>query len=144
MSAEENKAVARRVLHEVVQKGNLDVVDELIAPEYRYSAPGNPEVRGPEGYKQLVTMYRSAFPDMQMTEDDIVAEGDKVVTRWTARGTHRGELMGIPPTGKQINVTGMVIARIAGGKIVEEHEVFDALGMMQQLGVVPTPEQARA
>jgi steroid delta-isomerase-like uncharacterized protein len=144
VSAEENKAVMQRVLQEVIAQGNLDLVDQLIAADYRYFAPGSPEVRGPEGYKQLLTMYRSALPDLQMTEEDMLAEGDKVVVRWTARGTHRGELMGIPPTGKSVSVSGIVISRFAAGKIVEEHEVFDALGMMQQLGVVPTPERASA
>jgi steroid delta-isomerase-like uncharacterized protein len=144
VSAEENKAVSRRVLQEVIGKGNLDVIDQLIAADYAYFAPGSPEVRGPEGYRQLVTMYRSAFPDLTMTEDDILAEGDKVVMRWTGSGTHRGELMGIPPTGKRVNVSGILISRFAGGKIVEEHEIFDALGMLQQLGVVPAQEQAQA
>ena len=86
-------------------------------------------------------MYRSAFPDMQLTIEDQIAEGDKVVTRWTARGTHQGELMGIPPTGKQATVTGITVGRVANGKFVESWSNFDALGMMQQLGVVPVPGQ---
>jgi steroid delta-isomerase-like uncharacterized protein len=137
MSTEDNKAVARRAF-DVINTGNLDVVDELIAPEYLYSAPGTPEVRGPEGWKQLISMYRAAFPDLHMTVDDVLAEGDKVAVRWSATGTHRGELMGIPPTGKRVTVTGMIMSRCAGGKFVEEHEIFDSLGMLQQLGAVPT------
>jgi steroid delta-isomerase-like uncharacterized protein len=144
VSVEENKAIVRRLLDEVINKGNLDVVDELVARDYVYSAPGSPEMRGPEGFKQLISMYRSAFPDMQMTEDDMIGEGDKVVSRWTATGTHRGELMGIPPTGKRATVTGIIISRIAGGKVVEDHEVLDSMGMMQQLGVIPAPAQSTA
>lgn len=97
---------------------------------------------GREGFKQFVLMYRSAFPDMHITIEDQIAEGDKVVSRWTARGTHQGELMGIPPTGKQATVTGINIERFANGKFVEEWSNFDALGLLQQLGVVTTLGQA--
>jgi steroid delta-isomerase-like uncharacterized protein len=87
----------------------------------------------------MVTMYRSAFPDMRVTIEDLVAEGDKVAARWSVTGTHRGELMGIPATGKRVTVTGIEINRFAGGKLVEHWESFDQLSMMQQLGVVPAP-----
>lgn len=86
-------------------------------------------------------MYRAAFPDVQSTIEDTIAEGDKVVTRWTARGTHRGALMGIPPTGKELTVTGMGILRIEGGRIMEAWGIFDQFGMLQQIGVIPTPGQ---
>ena len=89
-------------------------------------------------------MYRTAFPDMRITIEDQVAEGDKVVTRWTASGTHQGDLMGIDPTGRRATVTGITIDRISGGKVEETWTNFDAMGMMQQLGVIPSPEQAQA
>jgi steroid delta-isomerase-like uncharacterized protein len=144
MSAEENKALVRRTIEEVVNKGNLDVVDELFADEYVYRSPGTPDLRGPDGFKQLINGYRTAFPDLHMTVTELIAEGDTVACSWTATGTHRGDLMGIPPTGKQVSVTGMIISRFAGGKCVADHEIFDALGMMQQLGVVPAEEAAAA
>jgi steroid delta-isomerase-like uncharacterized protein len=88
-------------------------------------------------------VYRNAFPEIQMTVEDLIAEGDKVVTRWTARGTHQGELMGIPPSGNPVEVTGITIDRIEGGKVVETWANYDALGMMQQVGAVPEPGQAQ-
>ena len=140
--SEENKAIVRREIEEVFSaQGNLDVADEIFAPEY----VGYPEdVRGPEGAKETAKMYRNAFPDVQLSIEDQVAEGDKVVTRWIGRGTHQGELMGVAPTGNQVRVDGMTISRIEDGKIVEEWEIYDALGMMQQLGAIPSPEEAQA
>src|SRR5439155_303645 len=102
-----------------------------------------PEFRGPEGFKQVVTIYRTAFPDLHITIEDQVTEGDLVAGRFVARGTHHGELMGIPPPGKAVTVTGIDLSRYRAGKMVEYFEVFDALGMMQQLGVIPAPVQAR-
>jgi steroid delta-isomerase-like uncharacterized protein len=142
MSTDENKAIIRRLIEELINQGNLAAVDEVIGRDYVYHAPGIPELRGPEGFTQLITMYRTAFPDVQLVIEDQIAEGEKVVTRWTGRGTHRGELMGIPATGKQASFPGIVISRIANGNIVEEWEIFDTLGMLQQLGVVPAPGQA--
>ena len=101
-------------------------------------------MRGPEGAKETAKMYRNAFPDVQLSIEDQVAEGDKVVTRWIGSGTHQGEMMGIAPTGNQVRVDGMTISRIEDGKIVEEWEIYDALGMMQQLGAIPSPEEAQA
>jgi steroid delta-isomerase-like uncharacterized protein len=137
MSAEENKALVRRTYEEVLNKVHLDVVDELYASEYVYTSPGSPELRGPEGFKQLVRMLRAAFPDLRFTPEELIAEGESVVSRWTGRGTHQGEFKGIPPTGKQVTVTGIVIHRIADGKFVEDREELDALGLLQQLGAVP-------
>jgi steroid delta-isomerase-like uncharacterized protein len=144
MSAEDNKTLVRRVYEEIINKGNLNLADEAFASDYVYRSPGSPELRGPEGFKQLITMYRNAFPDLHLDLDNLIAEGDTVVSRWTARGTHKGELMGIPPTGKQVTVTGVVISRFAGGKAVEDWELVDSLGMMQQLGAIPAPELAGA
>ncbi len=99
MSVEENKAKQRRVWEEIFNKGDLSVVPELFAPNYVYHGPVGMEYKGPEGFKQIVTMFRTAFPDMRVTTEDMVAEGDMVVSRWTGRGTHKGDYMGIAPTG---------------------------------------------
>jgi steroid delta-isomerase-like uncharacterized protein len=145
MSTEQNKALVRRYWGDVWNKGNLALVDELIATDFDgHPLPSDPDFgRGPAGQKQLVGLYRGAFPDMQMTIDDMAADGDRVVLRWTARGTNTGEMMGMPATGKSATVTGIVINRLAAGKIVDSWTKCDALGMMQQLGVIPTPEQVR-
>ena len=143
MSTEENKAMQRRFMEAAFIQGNMDVVDELIAPDYVHHFPDDPEggggggVRGPEGMKELIGSFRSAFPDIEFTIEEQVAEEDKVVMRLTARGTHEGELQGIPPTGRRVTVMGMVMSRSAGGKMVESWELYDNLGMMQQLGLAP-------
>jgi steroid delta-isomerase-like uncharacterized protein len=144
MLSETNKAVARRLFEEVWNKGKLNVLDEIISKDHVNSGPGTlPGLpTGPEGDKQLVTVYRNAFPDVHFTIDDQLAEGDKVVTRWTADGTHKGELLGMPATGKSSTVTGININRIVNGKISESWGIFDQFGMMQQLGVIPVPEAA--
>ena len=143
MSAEENKAIARRADEELFDRGNLDVADELFAPNFVFHDPtSGEEWRGPESVKQYATMMRAAFPDLHYVVEDQIAEGDKVVTRYTAGGTHQSELMGIAPTGNRVEITGTSIMRIEGGKIEEIWENYDALGMMQQLGVIPSPEQA--
>jgi steroid delta-isomerase-like uncharacterized protein len=134
---EKNKAIARRDFEQVWNKGNLDTVDEICAADGVGHMPGSPDIHSLEGYKQYVTMYRNAFPDIHFTIEDEIAQGDKVVIRWTSRGTHQGELMGISPTGKQCTVTGITINRFSGGKIQESWNNWDALGMLQQLGVVP-------
>jgi steroid delta-isomerase-like uncharacterized protein len=146
MSIDTNKAVARRFLVEIFGEGKLAVADEIIAPDHINGGPGAlPGLPpGPEGSKQFVTAYRNAFPDVKFTVDEQIAEGDKVVTRWSAHGTHKGELAGIPPTGKSAKVTGMGIDRIVNGKIVETWGVFDQFGMLKQLGVIPTPEPSAA
>src|ERR687896_1205729 len=148
MSAEENKAVVRREMEELFnQGGNLDVADEIIAPNYVSHEPTSGEVRGIEGAKQFAATYREAFPDLQNTIEDMVAEGDKVVVRFRGRGTHQGETEAFgPPTGKRMEITGITIKRLSDGKIVEAWTNFDALGMMQQLGLIPEvgQEEARA
>jgi len=134
---EKNKAIARRVFEEVWNQGKLDVIDEIFATDYIFHDPVAGDVRGPEGLKKYVSMHRTAFPDLKFTIEDEVAEGDKVVTRWTFTGTHKGELMGIPPTGVQGTISGIVIGRIASGKFMEAWVNMDDLGMWQQLGVIP-------
>ena len=142
MSAEENKAVSRRVAEEVFNGGNVDLVDELYAPDYVLHDPSLPEdLHGPEGIKRYAAMTLGAFPDIRVAVEDQVAEGDKVVSRWTATGTHTGDLMGIPPTGRRVEISGVTINRFSGGKIAEDWYQSDDLGMMQQLGVVPSGEQ---
>ena len=139
MSTEENKANVRRVYGEAINQGKMAVVDELVSPDYVEHDPGFPQpVRGPEGLKQYFMVFRTAFPDIHITIEDMIAEGDMVAVRHTARGTNQGDLMGMPPTGKQVTVTGIVIHRIADGKFVESWVNVDNLGLMQQLGVVPT------
>ena len=135
--SEENKAIARRIFEEVWNQGNLDVADEILDASHVTHGRYVELPTGPEGVKQFVSIYLSAFPDTQFTIEDQIAEEDKVVTRWTAHGTHKGELMGIPATGKQVVVTGISINHFVGGKIVEAWDNWDGLGMMQQIGVVP-------
>ena len=144
MSAEENKAIARRIMNEAMNDGRLEVADELIASDWVDHDPANPPdfAGGPDAFKQLVSLYRGAFPDLRMTIEDMVAEGDRVVTRWTARGTHEGELMGVPPSGKQVTVTGIGIDRIAGGKVAESWGSWDTLGLLTQVGAIPELAQA--
>jgi len=137
MSSEQNKAIVSRFIEEP-WKGNLDVVDELTAGDYIGHDPANPEpLRGPEGVKEFITTYRAAFPDARITVEQQLAEGDLVATRWSGRGTHEGELMGIQATGKQVTVSGLTISRLLDGKIVEEFQNWDTLGMLQQLDAIP-------
>ena len=146
MSVEENKAVVRREMEELFNHtGNLDLVDEIIAPNYVSYEPTSGEVRGIEGARQFAATYRDAFPDLQNDIEDMVAEGDKVVVRFRGRGTHEGETEAFgPPTGKRMEITGITIKRLSEGKIVEAWTNFDALGMMQQLGLIPEPAQAES
>lgn len=141
MSAEENKGVTRRCWQACFNDGNLAIVDELVAPGYRWHGPGGQEVTGGEGIKQLIGAFRTAFPDMHMVFEAQLAEDDTVASRWTMTGTHQGDLFGIPPTGKRMTISGIVISRFVGSQIAEEWEEFDQLGMMQQLGVIPAPGQ---
>jgi steroid delta-isomerase-like uncharacterized protein len=138
--SEENKAVIRR-FNELVEQywrtGDADAFDEVVASDFVHYSPGLPPDL--EGMKQALPMFRGAFPDMRLTEEDMIAEGDKVVDRVTVRGTHQGELMGIPPSGNQVEFMETHISRIADGKIVERWGQWDALGMMQQIGAVPAP-----
>ena len=145
MISETNRTVSRRFFEEVFGNGKLNVLDDIIAKDNVNSGPGSlPGLpTGPEGTKQLITVYRNAFPDVHFTIDEQIAEGDKVMTRWTAHGTHQGELAGLPATGKSSTVTGIAVDRIMNGKIAESWGIFDQFGMMQQLGVIPTPELAR-
>ena len=134
---EENKAIARRDFEEIWNKGNLDTVDEICAADGVGHIAGSPDIHSLEDYKQYVTMHRNAFPDIHFTFEDEIAQGDKVVIRWTVTCTHKGDFMGISPTGKQCTGTGITIYRFSGGKIQESWSNSDDLGMLQQLGIVP-------
>lgn len=136
--AETNKDIARRIVEDAFNRGLLDVVGEIVAPSYVLHDPAAGEdVGGPNGLRQFIETYRTAFPDVMITIEEQLAEGDLVATRWSGRGTHNGELLGIAPTGKQVTVTGTTIDKIVDGKLVETWSNWDTLGMLQQLGVVP-------
>jgi len=142
MAAEDNKAVVRRVIEEMFNQGNLDTADELIAPDYVNHDPAMPEeVRGPEGFKEFAAAYRAAFPDLHTEIETQIAEGDLVATRWTATGTHEGDLMGIAPTGRRVRQPGMDISRFSDGKVAETWEGYNPMVMMQQIGAIPSPEE---
>lgn len=141
MSVKEHKALTWRWL-EKLNKGKatfLATMDEHYATDYVYHGPTGEDIRGLKNYKQYFSNFLDAFPDTHFTFDDIVAEGDKVVIRFTWTGTHKGEFQGIPPTNKKITIWGITIVRIVGGKTAEEWEMMDIMGFMQQLGVIPTP-----
>jgi steroid delta-isomerase-like uncharacterized protein len=136
MSTEENKALARRAW-EIVSPDNLDLIEEVYAPDLVWHEPDQ-DVHGIEEAKQYVSDALTAFPDAQVSVEDVIGEGDKVVTRYTIRGTHQGETEEFgPPTGKQVELEGITIHRIEDGKIVEEWERYDNLSMLQQLGLAP-------
>ena len=143
--SDENKAISGRFI-DAFNAGNYDAIDDLVAPTYTshdpMRAPDTPP--GPEGVKQDIQRYKGAFPDLTITIEQQIAEGDYVVTRWTGRGTHQGELMGIGPTGREATATGIAIDRIENGKIAETWENWDALGLMQQLGAIPEPAATEA
>jgi steroid delta-isomerase-like uncharacterized protein len=144
MSAEENnKALVRRFVEEFWNEGNKSAADELMAPDAEIHMPTG-EVVDVDGLKGFAGAFRKSFPDWHSTFEELIAEGDRVAERWTGRGTHRGELQGIPPTGKRVEAPGSVFYRIVDGKIVEFRGQLDMLGLMQQLGAIPLPQQAEA
>ena len=141
MSAEENKALVRRFVEGFWNEGNKAAADELFAPDAEIRMPTG-ELVDLEGLKGFAGEFRGSFPDWHSTFEELIAEGDRVAERWTGRGTHRGDLQGIPPTGKRVEAPGSVFYRVVGGKIVEFRGQLDMMGMMQQLGVIPAPQQA--
>jgi steroid delta-isomerase-like uncharacterized protein len=138
--SEENKAFVKNCLEELWNKGNLTASEDFFSKTVNYVDPVLPETRGVEAVKQVITMVRTAFPNFHLTFGDLIAEGDKVVIRYTGRGTHKSEFLGIGATGKQFETTGTTTCRLAGGKIVEMWLNWDALGSMRQLGVVSLPK----
>jgi steroid delta-isomerase-like uncharacterized protein len=133
-NTETNKALVVRFVDEFWSKGNLAAADELMAPDVVIHQP---EVGGVAGLKAFNTTLRAAFPDWYSTAEELIAEGDRVAERWTGRGTHRGEFQGIPPTGKQVAVPGVVFYRLRDGRIIEFRGSFDMLSLLQQLGAAP-------
>jgi steroid delta-isomerase-like uncharacterized protein len=140
VAQDELKRVYRRFLDEAFNRGDLDALDDILDPAYvdHNAPPGTPP--GIEPIKGMIAGFRSAFPDVNMRIEDQIAEGDRVATRYTFTGTHMGNLMGIPPSGKSVSMTGITIARIADGKMVEGWVVYELLSLMQQIGVVPSPQ----
>jgi len=140
MTVEENKAIVRR-LWEEVNKGNVSVLDELCAADFVWHAPGGLERHDLQIAKKVITRFFTTFPDFHVTIEDLIAKGDKVVTRSTRTGTHQGEYRGIAATGNKVTWTFISIYRIEGGKIVEEWDEGDHLSLMQQMGAILTPGQ---
>jgi steroid delta-isomerase-like uncharacterized protein len=137
MSVERNKTIVRRFFEEVYNNGNSDIIDDIFSDDFGSNDPTSCGVKGPESVKQLVLRLRAAFPDIRFTVDELIAEGDRVVVHVTFRGTHLGEYMGIPPTGNQVTVKGVELARFAGGKIIEQGwHYYQELHLLQQLGVL--------
>jgi len=135
MANPDNEAIARKGF-DAFNTGDLSLVDEITAADAVGHDPANPDQgTGPEGFKATVEMYRAGFPDLRMDVDEQISDGEFVVTRWTSRGTHNGELAGLPPTGRSITSTGITIDKIVGGKVVESWTQWDNLGLMQQLGI---------
>ncbi len=144
MSAD-NKAIIRRLYEEVWNKRKLEVISEIVSPSHALQGPNiSGSSVGPEAYKRQFLLFLAGYSDLHFTIDDIIAEKDKVVACWTFSGTHRGDFMGIPATNKKVSMDGMTIHHLAGGKIMDSYGNWDALGMMQQLGVVPIFGQAKS
>ena len=141
--SEQNRIVVRRSFDEVYNQGNLDAVDELVSSDFVAHA-GSADIHGPAAMRQFVAALRAGFPDLHITVDDQIEEGDKVVSRWTARGTQTGTFQGIPPTGRQGTMSGIDIDRVVDGKVIECWTSADYLGLMQQLGAVPAQEASAA
>jgi steroid delta-isomerase-like uncharacterized protein len=141
MSTEKNKALVRRWV-DVFNTKSLDTVADFLTADYVRHDPNTPEIRGAEAEAQFIGMVLTAFPDLHITIDQMIAEGDMVVGRFTLRGTQQGEFNGIPPTNKQITFTATETFRLHGDRIAEQWISMDTLGMLQQLGVIPMAEQA--
>jgi steroid delta-isomerase-like uncharacterized protein len=139
MSESQNIAVIARFIEEVINQGRLEVADQIVEEDFAELDPLPGQRQGREGLKEVIAMLRSAFPDMHWVIDETIASGDKVVTRFTWTGTHRGNFMGIPATGRPVKVKGVVIDRLAAGKMSDSRILMDNVAMLQQLGVMPAP-----
>jgi steroid delta-isomerase-like uncharacterized protein len=137
MNMKEIKAVSRRLIEDVFNQGRYDKIDDLLARDFVVHSGGTEQ--GREEFADMIRAYRGGLPDYLCTIDDQIAEGDRVVTRWTVRGTQTAELIGVPATGRQVILTGVAIDRVADGKIVETWLEADIHRMLQDLGVIPTP-----
>jgi steroid delta-isomerase-like uncharacterized protein len=137
MGVKENKDTVSRFWEEVFNSKKLNLIDNLFTEDYVYHGAAGQEVRGREGLKQFLSMYFGAFPDLHAEVEDIFGEGEKILSRATCHGTHQGQLMGMPPTGKQVAIRVICADRLAGQKVTESFELPDLFGMMQQLGAIP-------
>ncbi len=141
--ASENSELSRRILDEVWNKRNMNAIDELVDPSLAFHDPMAPQApSGIESYKMFVQANLAAFPDLSLTVESSISEGEMVATRWTATGTHSGDLAGIPATGRKVTITGISFSRIVNGKFVESWGSWDRLGMFQQLGLALTQVEA--
>jgi steroid delta-isomerase-like uncharacterized protein len=138
ITTESNKAVIGKFIEEVINQNRMDRADDLVVEDFVEVDPLPGQRQGREGLKEVLGMMRAAFPDIHWVVEEMVAEGDKVVTRFTWTGTHRGEFLGIPATGRSVVVKGVVMDELAGGRMSRSRILMDSLGMMQQLGVIPS------
>jgi steroid delta-isomerase-like uncharacterized protein len=143
MSTEENKAIIRRMTEEFYNQGNVESAERFFADTYMHHDPASPHVRDRDALKQVLRAFLAGCPDLHITSDQLLAEGDTVTKRWTYHATHTGDLAGLPPTGRRITMGGLELFRLEGGKIVECWLGYDNLSLMQQLGVIPTVETAQ-
>jgi len=127
----------RRIFDEAFNVGNLEVVDEVLAPDHHTHITIGGAPNGPQGLKLMIAIYRTAFPDLLCTVDDEIVEGDRVAARWTMRGTHKGPFLGNQPTGRPVEIQGMIFARLEKGRMVEDWTLIDQMGILQQIGVIP-------
>lgn len=140
MTVEQNKTIVRRYLEEVVSQGNVSAMERYVSADIIFTSPYTPApIHGIEGFKQMIGMLHTAFPDLKIREEDALGEGNTVATRWFATGTHQGDFMGQKPSGRQFKISGQSIYVIKDGKIVEGWVNDDSLGMLQQLGIIPMP-----
>lgn len=142
MSTNQNKTLVDRFFNEMCNQRRLNIADQLFSADHVYHDPQTPTGKGPEGMKQVIATYHNAVPDSHWKVYDTILSDDKIVTRWEGSGHQEKELNGIPPTGRAVKVEGIWIHRISDNKIVESWNVWDVLGMLQQLGVVPAMEEA--
>ena len=139
MSTNDNKSVIKTFIEDVINQGRLDRADDIVIEDFVELDPLPGQAPGREGLKEVIRQMRSAFPDIRWTVDEMLAEGDKVFSRFTWSGTHEGAFLGVPATGRRITVKGMVIDRLVAGKMADSRILMDSLGMMQQLGALPAP-----
>ena len=142
MSTEENKAIVRRMTEEFYNQGNVESAERFFATTYVHNDPASPQVRDRDGLKQVVRAFRAGCPNLHITIDQLLAEGDTVTKRWSYHATHTADLSGLPPTGKRIAMSGLELFRLSDGMIVECWLAYDNLSLMHQLGVIPTVQQA--
>ena len=138
MSIEHNKTVELMIVEEALNKGNLSIVDELVTPDYVYHGPNDVEANGPDGYRQFIASLRTYYPDIHVTIENILAEGDFVATRTTSIFTYRGEGRDATPTFRKVTLTGSILDRFEGNKLAETWEVYDRLDLFKQLGLIPS------